>query len=306
MGLEEIANAMISYYERYVRGELVPVWEELSQLDEAVFAEPLHADALDVARETMRRARATIVLLQQRLRALGYRFGVTHLDPATCFWLEDEMRSPPPYTPAPADAEGKVAALEAARGRLPLSFRAWLEHIESVNFVGMFVGTSADSAIQATTGTMGEAQASESHDVLSHEAPTRSLHLAGEPASHALPSEVVQFMRAHPDRVDPFWYWPSLPTWHELLHHMTPGTPYDVTFSPDAPVKGGEPGGIGYQFVALTASADAWVESERWRMRFVPYLRHCLLEWGGFPGIGEYAGLPSSVMAPLTSGLTPF
>ena len=301
---------MISYYERYLDGEHAAVWEELSQLGEAVYTAPLHADALAVARETMRRVQAALVRLQHRLRALGYQFGVTHLDPVWCFWMEDELRPPPPYTPALADAQDKLAALEAAGGRLPLSLHAWYEHMESACFVGTFVGTVADPPVEATTGTLaesGETGESESDGLLSQEPRTSSPRAAEAPALlRALAPEVVQFIRAHSDRVDPFWWDWQLPSWHELLHHRTPGMALDIPFSPDAPVKGGKPGGIAYSFTASTPSMDGWVESERSRQRFVPYLRHCLLEWGGFPGIGEYTDLPASVMAPLTAGLPAF
>jgi len=301
---------MSSYYARYLDGEHAAVWEELAELGEAVSTEPLYADALAVARETMRRAQAALVRLQHRLRALGYQFGVTHFEPVTCFWMEDELRPPPPYTPALADAQDKLATLEAARGHLPLSLRAWYEHMESACFVGTFVGTVADPPVEATTGTpaeSGETGESESDGLLSQEPRTSSPRAAEAPAlPRSLAPEVVQFIRAHPNQVDPFWSWPSLPTWHELRHHSSAGMAHEVSFSPDAPVKGGKPGGIAYMFTAQTPSMDSWVESERWRLRFVPYLRHCLLEWGGFPGIGEYTDLPASVMAPLTTELPAF
>lgn len=293
---------MSGYYERYLHGEHAAVWEELSQLGESIYTEPIHADARAVARETMRRAQAAIVRLQQRLRALGYQFGVTHFEPATCFWMEDELRPPPPFIPALADATEKLAALEAACGPLPLSFRAWHEHIESVSFAGAFTETAtvAASHLGAMTQTMAEPVESESVGFLTQEAPTQV------PAPLlALAPEVVEFIRAHPDQVDPFWYWPALPPRHELLHHRSPDMVHHVLVCPDAAVKGGEPGGIAY-ITALTPAMDSWVESERWRLPFVPYLRHSLLDWGGFPGIGEYTNLAASIMAPLVAGLQAF
>ncbi len=298
---------MISYYERYLHGEHAAVWDELSQVGEAIFTEPLYADALAVAFATMQRAQAAILQLQQRLHMLGYQFGVTHFEPVTCFWMEDEVRPPAPYTPAVADAPDKVAALEMESSRLPLSLRAWYEHIESACFVGTFVETDADTAVAASAGTPTELVETEWERLLTQEARARSSRLTDVPAPlRPLAAEIIQFMRAHPDQVDPFWYWPTLPAWHDLRHHWTVGMARQVSFSPDAPVKGGEPGGITYLLEASTPSMDAWVESERWRLRFVPYLRHCLLEWGGFPGIGEYTDLPASMMAPLTIGLPAF
>ncbi len=226
-------------------------------------------------------------------------------------WEELSQLGAAVYTaPLHADAQDKLAALEAAGGRLPLSLHAWYEHMESACFVGTFVGTVADPPVEATTGTLaesGETGESESDGLLSQEPRTSSPRAAEAPALlRALAPEVVQFIRAHSDRVDPFWWDWQLPSWHELLHHRTPGMALDIPFSPDAPVKGGKPGGIAYSFTASTPSMDGWVESERSRQRFVPYLRHCLLEWGGFPGIGEYTDLPASIMAPLTAGLPAF
>lgn len=280
---------MSSYYERYLRGEHTEIWDELSQLGNAVYTEPLHADALAVARETMRRAQDVIILLQHRLQALNYRFGVTHFEPVTCFWLEDEVEPPPPYQAAGIETLETLAALEAPRGRWPLSLRAWFERIACVNFVGTFASIS----VGPRAGGPGEADDS----------------LAGAPIPtmqpDALPAEVVQVVRAQPEAVDPFWCWP-LPSLHDVSGHLPPPPPWHLILCPDVFVKGGEPGGDPYVFTALEPTADVWLESERWRMRFVPYLRHCLLEWGGFPGVGEFEDLPSSVMTPLTNGLTPF
>lgn len=66
---------MGAYLERYLRGECEAVWDELVALGAGVREEPLHSDALAVARETMRRARANIETLIPRLRELGYEFG---------------------------------------------------------------------------------------------------------------------------------------------------------------------------------------------------------------------------------------
>ena len=62
---------MASVLERYVQGECEQVWDELVAPGDQVQAEPLHADALAVARETMRRARANSETLIPRLQRLG-------------------------------------------------------------------------------------------------------------------------------------------------------------------------------------------------------------------------------------------
>src|SRR5262249_17977303 len=152
-----------------------------------------------------------------------------------------------PSTPALADAPDKVAALEMASSRLPLSLRAWYEHIESACFVGTFVETAADTAVAASAGTPTERVETAGGGLPNREAGAQSSSLTAVPAPRRpLTAEVVQFMRAHPDQVDPFWYWPTLPDWHDLRQHWTVGMARQVSFSPDAPVKGGKPGGITY------------------------------------------------------------
>jgi hypothetical protein len=57
------------------------VWEELLALGAAVHEEPAHADALAVARETMKRARMNIDRLIPRLVRVGFLFGYGWLQP---------------------------------------------------------------------------------------------------------------------------------------------------------------------------------------------------------------------------------
>lgn len=72
---------MSTFLERYERGEHEKVWDELVALGADVYEEPLVADARAVARETMRRARANILTLIQRLGHIGYLFGYAFLQP---------------------------------------------------------------------------------------------------------------------------------------------------------------------------------------------------------------------------------
>ncbi len=50
----------MTYLDRYKSGEYEQVWTELSMLDSQIYQEPLYKDALDVARETMTRARKNV------------------------------------------------------------------------------------------------------------------------------------------------------------------------------------------------------------------------------------------------------
>jgi hypothetical protein len=59
---------------RYSGGEYEAVWAEMLQLGEALVSAPAYEHARAVAEETMRRARANVELLIERLQAAGYEF----------------------------------------------------------------------------------------------------------------------------------------------------------------------------------------------------------------------------------------
>ncbi|HYF63031.1 MAG TPA: hypothetical protein VD886_09490 [Herpetosiphonaceae bacterium] len=97
-----------SYYERYIVGAVVR-------------HEPLYADALAVARETMRRARHNLETLIDRLPQIGYQF----ID------VDEILGDPAPTIMADLDA------LEGTYGVLPLSLRTWYEQIHTASLVGV-------------------------------------------------------------------------------------------------------------------------------------------------------------------------
>jgi hypothetical protein len=57
---------------RYSAGECEAVWAEMLQVGEALVSTPAYEHARAVAEETMRRARANVELLIERLQAAGY------------------------------------------------------------------------------------------------------------------------------------------------------------------------------------------------------------------------------------------
>jgi hypothetical protein len=121
---------MVTYLERYLAGECEEVWADLMGLDARVRDEWVLADALAVARETMRRVRSNLATLIPRLERAGYVFGYEGLDPAFA------QRQPAPFRPPPADISETLARFEATIGVLPLSLCAWYETMGEVNFVG--------------------------------------------------------------------------------------------------------------------------------------------------------------------------
>lgn len=130
---------MATFWARYMAGEHELVWADLLAQGAAVREEPIYADALAVAHETMRRVQHNLTLLIPRLRELGYVFGYQ--------WAVDrgdltpegaqEMEQHEPVLSPPADmVEQEIAEVERRAGLLPLSLRAFYEVVGGVNFVG--------------------------------------------------------------------------------------------------------------------------------------------------------------------------
>jgi hypothetical protein len=71
---------MPTFLERYLGGDHAAVWDELVGLGEAVRQQPVRADAVAVAAETMRRVRHNLEILLPRLAGMGYRFATPALE----------------------------------------------------------------------------------------------------------------------------------------------------------------------------------------------------------------------------------
>lgn len=120
----------MNYLERYQNGEYELVWKELQDLEAQVRNEPYHAQAQEVATETMRRVRRNCERIIARLQRLGYVFGTFpdgtrrsyRVAPLTL--PSDKMR---------ADRE----ELESEAGPLPLSLIAFWQEVGAVDLVGM-------------------------------------------------------------------------------------------------------------------------------------------------------------------------
>src|SRR5512142_1974934 len=119
----------MSYLARYLNGEHEQTWAELQALGPAVRESPVYADARAVADETMQRVRRNCERLIERLRAMGYQFGVY------------PDGSEPPYNPGACPPPGEDTArdmrtLAAAIGPLPISLVAFWEQVGSVDLMG--------------------------------------------------------------------------------------------------------------------------------------------------------------------------
>ena len=113
---------MSRWHERYRAGDCAQVWNEMSSLGADVRAENLWSEAVEVTRETMRRARTNVERLLELLPASGYEFSD---DP--------NVRV---FVPPPADIVAQLDGLEGRIGRLPFALRCWYEEVGLVNLMG--------------------------------------------------------------------------------------------------------------------------------------------------------------------------
>lgn len=264
---------MPRYLERYLAGEHEQVWAELQALGAAVREEPAYADALAVARETMRRVRANIATLIERLTARGWRFGYASLEPAHCFEIEDVLNPPPPFAPPPPDTSDRIAVIEAqCGGPIPIALRAWYETVGAVNFTGAYPG--------------GE------------------LSLPFKPGEEPAAPDPYKYP-------DPLWIYPLPPMRYLTDTRGIRPKQETIDLAPDEFIKVGTSGGGPIEVLIPQPAMDAPeptpgdADSRYYHPSLVPYLRLCL-RWGGFPGLAEWPGLTPDGLAELTDGLLPF
>ncbi len=279
---------MPTYLERYLAGEREAVWAELASLGTAIRDQPLFADAQAVARETMRRARANVELLAQRLTTLGYRFVGDALGPR-----------PTPYVPPNGESLAALRDLERQHGVLPLSIETWYEVVGAVDFMGVYPRLSTYAEVD-----LG--------DMLMWFQGQR-LRVSLTPAPHILgPAPEPD---PDPDAgiaSDPLVVWPCIDALVDELEgeppddpEASPRTQYFLGFAPDAIAKAGESGGDGPHVQFGDARMDAPLYGDDWEgVPFVSYLRTAFA-WGGFPGLRDAASPPREVLAFLCDGLLP-
>lgn len=105
----------------FQRGEQIQSWADLLGYGASIrrLSAPWES-AVELARETMRRARENVERLRVLLPQAGYEFA----DPSRVL------------VPPPASIEEELEALERVAGRLPLSVRCWYEQVGMVDLSG--------------------------------------------------------------------------------------------------------------------------------------------------------------------------
>jgi len=107
--------------QRYLGGDSAGVWRDLTALGAAARLELYYGEAVEVASETMRRARRNVELIVPRLEKLGYEFAGYS----------------PVFEPAGESAAHDLDAFEEEIGGvLPLSLRYWYQLVGPVNWMG--------------------------------------------------------------------------------------------------------------------------------------------------------------------------
>jgi hypothetical protein len=281
---------MLTYLERYLAGEREAVWAELTARGSAIGDEPLAADAQAVARETMRRARANVELVAQRLTALGYRF------------VSDVLgKAPTPYVPPSAESLAVLRDLQAQHGALPLSIQMWYEVVGAVDFMGVYPCLSVYEGMGAqgyVDFTMGGERIRLRSDSPFYVFSARPFLESGDPNAGTCS--------------DPLVVWPC----HEaLVDEAEPEEPdesggearivYSLGFAPDALHKANVSGGDGPHIDFGAPCMDASLRGDDWEgVPFISYLRTAFA-WGGFPGLREATDPPRDLLASLCEGLFP-
>jgi len=121
------AGGKLPLYDRYVAGEHTAIWSELMAQGSAVRSEPLAADALAVAYETMSRVDQNVRAVVTRLGEIGFEF--TTPDGA-------RRRVSDVHVLPDARIAKRIQRIEKASGPLPLSIRAFYEVVGSIDLIG--------------------------------------------------------------------------------------------------------------------------------------------------------------------------
>jgi hypothetical protein len=292
--LVSFRSTVMTYLERYNNGVYEQVWHELQRMGKAVREEPIYADAVAVARETMIRVRQNILLLIERLSRMGFVFGYDHrlrsqsisffqkplarkryLD--MFFWAREQ---PPVFEDAHVtrgqrlviedidtflpDTQKNLQLLEQEIGPVAISVSAWYTEVGAVNFYGSF-------------------------DRWNTFAPSYFMARCDPVQVRALDEKVVAFIKEQRRRDKQ----------GTIAWNFAPGSERKDYYAGDMFSP--------YRFDIPNQYADVLLYTDGEEdVTFVSYLRTSLLRYAGFPGIARWPVKPEEDLARLTEGLLPF
>ena len=145
------ARGRANFLSRYRAGEHEQVWADLVALGPDVRKPRYRSEAIEVARETMRRVDANVRTVVNRLHMLQYRFKTKAM------WLDEVagiLQSVEPHlsdhevgahVPPGPDAIRHIQDLEESAGPLPLSLRAFYEIVGEVSLIGVHDSISPEA-----------------------------------------------------------------------------------------------------------------------------------------------------------------
>jgi hypothetical protein len=310
--LKDIAGHL-TFHERYIAGEFREVWRDLSSLGEAVWYDPVAADALAVAFEAAYRARINIETLVPRLEALGYEFdnrvfspymGMSHSQAALEGRFDQFLQSSVAILEGPMDVPPELEAyreqfrirrerdLDAAKAQAVAMMERRMGIVPPITRAGW--ATDGIETIARMAGSMP----------LSMRA--WYLTIGG-----------VNLVGRHPEiappgaRVDPLFVAPFrfvrhvFEGWAQDAGAEEANPPFRMPVSPHPSAKAGEDIDAPLYSITLpNVGVDAALENEEHGLHFIEYLR-LAFEWGGFPGYSNMPTKAPKVIAALKNGLLP-
>lgn len=199
-------------------------------------------------------ARANVEGLIDRLITLGFAFKGAHLV----------------FVPTSSDDLPRLDAIEDRIGALPLSIRAWYEHVGTICLRG--------------------------------EHPQLTLFMSDWADQHSIYPDPLKFLCPPPYVFALYDEW--IENHADMPDASTEDEPFVIEFSGAAYHKAGVSGGPPYGIAIPDAAADAIIR-DFWReTTFVAYLRDAFA-WGGFPGFARYPDYPREQIDFLRDGLLP-
>lgn len=313
-----IELTMAGFLDRYLSGQCIVVWRELTSLGEEVRHKQYAADASAVAHETMRRARHNVEVLITRLDAVGYRFmalqdhdRITKEANSRVFRIimeisarmdpGDKRRSNERILRSPEYRKEVVARAEQARQETIQSLdrdgkraRASLKDptvwsvpgkntAKKLDQLEKLAGGPLPMSLRAWYEEVGGVSLLGWHSLLSPN--------SDEPHSDVCP--------------DPLMIEPLELLIRQFTEEEFEGQAY-VYLAPDDVTKGGSGGAGPCGMRVPDASADGVfaVVGSRKGPSFINYLRGAF-KWGGFPGWEGKRGCPAKLISELADGLLP-
>jgi len=242
-----------SLLSRYQNGDFEAGWRDMVALGPDVRKKPFEKAAWAVAQETMRRAKRNIELLVERLKKLDYRF------------LHEELV----YSPCTKKEHKALRDMERKGVIIPLSFRAFLEAVGTVDLIG-------------------------SHPTLNPVDGGR-IRRPGGPILSSDPLEFSGYLALEL----------LFDEWEDTISEDRPTVSWEVGADAEDKTWLGDEERNGCYTVQLpNSAADAVLEGEAHKTTFVEYLR-LSFQWGGFPGWEKYEDRPEKELAFLREGLLP-